>query len=798
MKKKFLLSHQTLFMRSAYLFPEKRFFIFTAGYGSGKTSSVATSIIYDMFMLKDKKDREGRRPRLGLGGKSLGHLVKTTLGYIISDLENSKTPYKYNSKDNVLSIGNADLYLVSLSRPGDIVGYDVCGFYGDEVDDLGSVSISSAADMTFEAVKAVNERTRQVIPGFRTPFVKFASTSQGQKGLYRVVTQFDKEETGYVRIKARTRDNISLRPEYVDSLYRFYTETEAKVYLEGEFLSVGSGRIFPDFDWAQNFTRIPMDKMVSPDEEIYWAQDFNQGYFRGCAAVLRGNAIYVIKRYEFEQIKDAPRVVRYDFPNNKILWIPDASAKGDILTFASELKKYRIFWAFRGKNPNVEDTVFLCCEGTDLILTKIKGYIKNVKIKDITTEHEVWTRNGWKRVLKKIDKGKARTIKLNGLGLTPEHEVFDGKEWVQAADAKSVFKFNEGEIKLWHFKQTAEKHLQKLLSMMNVDGADIQAAVVQRLTILDIMANFCILMYGKNITVKYRKALLYIMLTTIQLTTRFQIWYVFQEVSTRLFTTKKSMQKKLKQSASAAVKYFFPQDRIIQNTALNTSILMSEKDTKENKMKVQDMPSESLPVLYAKKNLNTLMRESVFSALQDAAQVMRQTNLKPEGMILPAVFAEQNLSLKCRIKNIAQTVVRTLRKDNGKKRVYDLMVEDDHEFVAQGILVHNCNKLLYTRRLVFTEMAKETAEACSLALRDPKTGLIPKGIGKRSPIHDIDSLRMLCYFLIFKPVMKDIRDFTIKRRLDEWKHEEEVFGDASAARTIVKTGGFSIIGPDLV
>jgi hypothetical protein len=467
-KKKFLLSHQTLFMRSPYLFPEKRFHIFTAGYGAGKTSSVATSVVYDLMMLKDKRDREGRRPRLGLGGKSLGHLVKTTLSYILSDLENSKTPYRYNSKDSVLSVGNVDLYLVSLSRPADIVGYDVCGFYGDEVDDLGSVSMSSASDMTFEAVKAVNERTRQVIPGFRSPFVKFASTSQGQRGLYRVVTQFNKEQTGYVRIKARTRDNFYLKPEYVDSLYKFYTENEARVYLEGEFLSVGSGRMFPDFDWDQNFARIPMDKTLHPNEEIYWAQDFNQGYFRGCVAVMRGNAIYVIKRYEFEQIMDAPRVVRHDFPNNKIIWLPDASAKEQILTFTSELRKHNIYWAFRSKNPNIEDTVFLV------------------------------------------------------------------------------------------------------------------------------------------------------------------------------------------------------------------------------------------------------------------------------------------------------------------------------------------NKLLYSRRLVFTEMAKETAEACALALRDPKTGMVPKGIGPRSPIHDIDSLRMLCYFLIFKPSMRDIRDLTVRRRLDQWKADEEFAGNTAEAKSIVKTGGYSIIAPDLI
>lgn len=468
MKRKFLLSHQTQFMLAPYLFPEMRFFMFTAGYGSGKSSSISSNIQHDIKELRGKKDREGRRPRILLGGKSLGHLKKTTLNYILSDLEASNTKYNFDSKDNVLSVANVDIYLASLSKPADIIGYDVCAVYADEIDDLGYVSISSATDTTFEAAKALNERARQVIDGFRPPYLKFASTSQGQRGLYRVAMQFEKEKTGYVRIKARTRDNTSLNLDYVNSLYKFYTATEALVYLDGEFLSVGSDRIFPDFDWSRNYAALGMDKFVGPDEELYWSQDFNQGYFRGCVAVLRGNVIYVIKRYEFEQIKDAPSVVRYDFPFNKIVWIPDASAKNEILTFTTELRKYNIFWAFRSKNPNVEDTVFLV------------------------------------------------------------------------------------------------------------------------------------------------------------------------------------------------------------------------------------------------------------------------------------------------------------------------------------------NKLLYANRLIFTEMAKESAEACSLALRDPKTGLIPKGIGRKSPIHDLDSIRMLVYYLIFKPTMKDIRELSIRRKLEQWRDEEEDLGHYDEAKQIIQTGGYSVIGPEIM
>ena len=46
--------------------------------------------------------------------------------------------------------------------------------------------------------------------------------------------------------------------------------------------------------------------------------------------------------------------------------------------------------------------------------------------------------------------------------------------------------------------------------------------------------------------------------------------------------------------------------------------------------------------------------------------------------------------------------------------------------------------------------------------------------------------------------MKDIRDLTIKRRLEEWKHDEELLGNVDAADNIIKTGGFSVIGPNLL
>jgi hypothetical protein len=355
--RKCLLPFQSYCLQAPLRYPERRWFIAVAGYGSGKTSCLAHTAEFYIRLLQGKRDAEGHRPRIMLAGVTLAHLQKTTLAYLLEDLENSKSVYVYDKKNNILHVGEVDILLIPLQNPEAIQGFDVCIVLADEVDDLGAVS--NADDITFNAVRALNERCRQVVIGARKPFLLLASTSQGQKGLYRVVTQFNKAGTGYVLVRGRTRDNIYLDRDYVEDLYRSYSPRERRVFLDGEFLALSSGRVFGDFDWDRNYINEDLELSVLPEEEIYWAQDFNQGYHRGCAAVLRQGSIYIVKRYEFPDIREAPRVVRYDFPSQKIRWIPDTTAKDLIAQFGRELRKYDIHLVYRSKNPIVEDSVFL-------------------------------------------------------------------------------------------------------------------------------------------------------------------------------------------------------------------------------------------------------------------------------------------------------------------------------------------------------------------------------------------------------------------------------------------------------
>ena len=356
MIKKLLLPHQGHFIQSPFLFPEKRYHILVAGYGAGKTSSIALNVENQAQMLQGRRDREGHRPRLLLGGVTLAHLEKTTLAYIMQDLENSKTKHKHDSKNNILKIGDVDVILVALQSPGEIVGFDVWGANLDEVDDLG---LSAGEDVTFEAVKSVNERTRQIIPGMRKPFITMGSTSQGQKGLYRLYTQYKKSGTGFVLIRGRTKDNWYLDDSYVKSMYDMYNERERQVYLEGHFLAISRTQVFGDFDWERNYLDYDMAKDLRDDEILYWGQDFNQGYHRGSVFVVRGNTIYCVKRYEFPEIRYGPEVLRHDFPRQKIFFIPDTTAKDDIAHFARELSRADIRIVSRSKNPIVEDSAFL-------------------------------------------------------------------------------------------------------------------------------------------------------------------------------------------------------------------------------------------------------------------------------------------------------------------------------------------------------------------------------------------------------------------------------------------------------
>lgn len=235
----------------------------------------------------------------------------------------------------------------------------------DEVDELEE-------DIMIEAMKSLSQRVRQIMPGHRSPYVMAASTAQGMKGFYRLYSHYKKCGVGFVLVRARTQDNWYLPREYIEDLWKNFTETERKVYMEGEFLTVTQGRVIPNFDWDRNFApESDMDLHLLPGERVFIGQDFNSGYSRASAWVSRDSCLHCVKYYDFPDVGDAPRVFRYDFPEQDLFWVPDVTGKDQYPHFARDLRKYDVHIIHRAKSPMVEDSCFLlsklCLQGRLMI-----------------------------------------------------------------------------------------------------------------------------------------------------------------------------------------------------------------------------------------------------------------------------------------------------------------------------------------------------------------------------------------------------------------------------------------------
>ena len=223
----------------------------------------------------------------------------------------------------------------------------------DELDELPTQTAMAV-------VKSINDRCRQIVDGYRTPFMTYTTSSQGLKGTYQTIMHFKKTGMPYVLMRGRTRDNIYLPKDYVDNMYRIYNEKEVDCLLEGKFISIDSGLVFPDYDPSKNDLDEDLFDCLDESDTVYIGQDFNGFGNYAEAFVVKFGALVMIKCYKLPDIRHAPKVFRYDFPFNKIVWIPDMTYKEHFVEFKKELRTYNITIAYRSCNPLVQDRNFAC------------------------------------------------------------------------------------------------------------------------------------------------------------------------------------------------------------------------------------------------------------------------------------------------------------------------------------------------------------------------------------------------------------------------------------------------------
>lgn len=720
-----LLTHQALLVQSPFVNSDIRFHFLIAGYASGKTSGLVYAILHTVKYLLGKKDEEGHNPKILVASKNLTFMKKTLTGLLEQDLRMTCSEYTYDKAHNIITIGNVELLLIPDEDESSIYGFSCYCFKGDTLvatsegdkrideikagdlvltrkgfkrvthawcsgvkdcieltmnngkhivctpdhrfitaqeEEIEAKYITPATDLlhyvtmkdgsvflelgyvkhiesgigkqkvydievedaheffangvlvhncsfvdeldeldtqtAMAVVKSINDRTRQQIEGMRSCFIVFTTSSQGLKGTYQTVMHFNKSNIGYVLIRARTKDNIYLSPDYIKNMYSIYNEKERDCLLEGKFVSIDSGLIFPDYDPKNN----------KLDHDLY---DF-----------VRNNSEYPI---------------------------------------------------YIGQDFN-------CTKGNVLIDT-LRG---KVKMKHIKKGDYVLTRKGYKKVLRKVCKGVKMVQEFNNkLVATPDHVAITPQGEVELCKAKQFYCLKEHSTESLKEQRKALLQLFKLkkLLLKEENITDIHNTIRMQETISDpikVKAP-CIEIYTRNILEKYGKEIISItktdtMTTDLKVLKKFLLKSTRKNISLKKLATILKLQRKdyqniicQKKVGKNTVKYLKTLGRK-ENTLVLLFALIVTNNLKQK--------SELL------KDVQHVKRSGIFIEKENAIKVLKELVLFVENILQGQV--QQNI-----VKN-----TKIIGKDQvGKEKfskVYDIEVEQVHEFYANNILVHNC------------------------------------------------------------------------------------------------------------
>ncbi len=267
-------------------------------------------------------------------------------------LTNARIRHTLNKAEHVISIkNNGKLIFRTLDNPDRIVGYEVADSIVDELDTL------KLADAT-RAWQQIIARNRQKKPNGGINTVGVATTPEGFRFVYE---RWAKNATeGYKLIRASTYSNARNLPAgYIESLKRSYPAQLIDAYIEGEFVNLTSGAVYPEFGRQKHHT----DQVINAGEPLHIGLDFNVHNCTAVIAVIREGMPLILG--ELTEMRDTPAVVetiKEKYQGHSITVYPDASGQSNKTVNASEsdikiLQHAGFQVRVPSKNPLIKDRV---------------------------------------------------------------------------------------------------------------------------------------------------------------------------------------------------------------------------------------------------------------------------------------------------------------------------------------------------------------------------------------------------------------------------------------------------------
>lgn len=325
-----------------------------AGFGAGKSAAAIARAMGLKFHFKDC-DVAYYLPTYGL--------VEDIAYRRFPELcERKNIDYKLNRSSAHIEFPQCGrIVFRTMENPDRIVGYEVAHSILDELDTL---QIDKARNVWNKVIA----RNRQKCEWPNT--VAVATTPEGFRFVYERWVK--NPAPGYVLFRARTMENAANLPDgYIDNLRNSYPSNLLAAYLEGEFVNLAHGRVYPEFDREANSS----DETIKPGEPLFVGMDFNVGKMAAVVWVVRGRDPHAVD--EIVNGYDTPDMIRQiqgRYPGHRINVYPDASGGGRRSVDASQsdlalLRQARFAVFVNSTNPAIKDRVLavnklICTDGT--------------------------------------------------------------------------------------------------------------------------------------------------------------------------------------------------------------------------------------------------------------------------------------------------------------------------------------------------------------------------------------------------------------------------------------------------
>ena len=259
---------------------------------------------------------------------------------------------RLNRSNAVIDIeGAGSIIFRTMDTPERIVGYEVADSLVDELDTLKTEQARAVWNK-------IISRNRQKKPDGSLNTVAVATTPEGFRFVYE---RWQKSPApGYRIIKATTYSNARNLPEgYIDSLKASYPSALLAAYLEGEFVNLTAGSVYPEYDRNLNAS----DVTIKAGEALHVGLDFNVTKMAAVVHVLRDGEPHAVT--EYTDVFDTPAMIallKSRHAGHSIMVYPDASggsrkANNASVTDLSLLRSAGFTVCVNSQNPAVKDRI---------------------------------------------------------------------------------------------------------------------------------------------------------------------------------------------------------------------------------------------------------------------------------------------------------------------------------------------------------------------------------------------------------------------------------------------------------